>query len=172
MLTISNPLAAAQVQKYHHEEFANAKENYYTEGDHIVGQWHGQLAERWGLVGDVSDDHFARLSQGQHPTSGEQLVRHQTPREYTNARGELVKTVDHRAGWDATFSAPKSVSLTALVGGDERVTAAHRAAVGVALDEVEAFCSLLISARRNEYTWPLAVMRFKLLRMPAFAGCT
>ncbi len=38
--------------------------------------------------------------------------------------------MEHRAGWDATFSAPKSVSLTALVGGDERVREAHRQSVG------------------------------------------
>ena len=47
--------------------------------------------------------------------------------------------MEHRAGWDATFSAPKSVSLTALVGGDERVKEAHRASVGVALDEMERY---------------------------------
>jgi conjugative relaxase-like TrwC/TraI family protein len=54
-----------------------------------------------------------------------------------NERGEKVKTMEHRAGWDATFSAPKSVSLTALVGGDERVRTAHRESVDVALDELE-----------------------------------
>jgi conjugative relaxase-like TrwC/TraI family protein len=37
------------------------------------------------------------------------------------ADGTTVKPVEHRAGWDATFSAPKSVSLTALVGGDDRI---------------------------------------------------
>ncbi|PYU38526.1 MAG: hypothetical protein DMG54_29875 [Acidobacteria bacterium] len=42
-------------------------------------------------------------------------------------------------GWDATFSAPKSVSLTALVGGDERVREAHRESVGIALDELERY---------------------------------
>jgi conjugative relaxase-like TrwC/TraI family protein len=152
MLTISKPLAAAQVQTYHREEFANAKENYYTEGDRIVGQWHGKLAEEWGLKGDVADDHFKRLSEGQHPTTGEQLVRHQTPREYTNSRGDLVKSVDHRAGWDATFSAPKSVSVTALVGGDERVIEAHRAAVGVALDEVEKYVQARMGGNRPAIT--------------------
>src|SRR5262249_23138815 len=45
----------------------------------------------------------------------------------------------HRAGWDATFSAPKSVSLTALVGGDARVAAAHRASVSIALGELERY---------------------------------
>jgi conjugative relaxase-like TrwC/TraI family protein len=45
--------------------------------------------------------------------------------------------MEHRAGWDATLSAPKSVSLTALVGGDERVRDAHRESVQVALGELE-----------------------------------
>jgi conjugative relaxase-like TrwC/TraI family protein len=45
--------------------------------------------------------------------------------------------MEHRAGWDATFSAPKSVSLTALVGGDYRVREAHREAVRTALEHLE-----------------------------------
>jgi conjugative relaxase-like TrwC/TraI family protein len=47
--------------------------------------------------------------------------------------------MEHRAGWDATFSAPKSVSLTALVGGDERIREAHQQSVAVALDELERY---------------------------------
>jgi conjugative relaxase-like TrwC/TraI family protein len=139
MLTISKPLSAAQAHAYHQEEFSNAQENYYTEGDRIRGEWHGKLAEKWGLRGGVQEEQFRRLSDGQHPYSGEQLVRHQTGREYVNERGKTVKTMEHRAGWDATFSAPKSVSLTALVGGDERVQEAHRASVEVALDEMERY---------------------------------
>src|SRR2546427_1311481 len=139
MLTISKPLSASQAQAYHAEEFSNARENYYTRGDQIRGEWHGRLAEQWGLRGEVREEHFARLSEGQHPMTGEQLVRHQTAREYVNRRGEKVSPMEHRAGWDATFSAPKSVSLTALVGGDERVREAHRESVGVALDELERY---------------------------------
>jgi conjugative relaxase-like TrwC/TraI family protein len=139
MLTISNPLSASQAQTYHAEEFGNARENYYTQGDQIGGEWHGRLAEQWGLRGEVREEHFGRLSEGQHPMTGEQLVRHQTAREYVNRQGEKVTPMEHRAGWDATFSAPKSVSLTALVGGDERVREAHRESVGVALDELERY---------------------------------
>ncbi len=44
----------------------------------------------------------------------------------------------HVAGWDLTFSAPKSVSIVALdAEGDERLQDAHRQAVDVALDYVE-----------------------------------
>jgi conjugative relaxase-like TrwC/TraI family protein len=137
MLTISKPLSASQAQTYHKEEFANAQENYYSEGDRIRGEWHGKLAKEWGLNGEVREEYFGRLAHGQHPVTGEQLVRHQTAREYVSARGETVSTMEHRAGWDATFSAPKSVSLTALVGGDDHVRQVHRESVKVALDEME-----------------------------------
>lgn len=139
MVTISNPLSASQAQAYHAEEFGNARENYYTEEDRIRGEWHGRLAEQWGLRGTVNEEHFRRLSEGQHPLTGEQLVRHKAAREYVNEEGQKIRTMEHRAGWDATFSAPKSVSLTALVGGDERVRRAHQESVAVALDELEQY---------------------------------
>jgi conjugative relaxase-like TrwC/TraI family protein len=139
MITLSKPISSGQAQAYHKEEFANARENYYTEGDRVRGEWQGKLAERYGLRGEVGEQQFARLSEGQHPETGEQLVKHQTAREYVNANGDTVRSMEHRAGWDATFSAPKSVSLTALVGGDDRVRDAHRESVRVALDEMEKY---------------------------------
>ena len=148
MLTISKPLSAGQAQTYHKEEFANAEENYYSEGDRIRGEWHGRLAQEWGLHGEVQEEHFQRLANGQHPLTEEQLVRHQTAREYVNARGETVSTMEHRAAWDATFSAPKSVSLTALVGGDEAVRQAHRDSVKVALNEMEKFVQARMGGNR------------------------
>jgi hypothetical protein len=69
MLTISKPLSAAQAQAYHKEEFANAQENYYSEGDRICGEWHGRLAQQWGLRGEVNEEHFPRLANGQHPVT-------------------------------------------------------------------------------------------------------
>ena len=139
MLTISKPLSAAQIRTYHAEEFSNARQNYYTQGEEIRGQWHGHLARQWGLSGDVHEAHVHSLADGRHPITGAPLVAHQTARAYTDARGDRVTTIGHRAGWDGTFSAPKSVSLTALVGGDARVAEAHRASVRVALDETERY---------------------------------
>ena len=66
-------------------------------------------------------------------------MRHQASKTYEGKFGREVTTVEHRAGWDATFSAPKSVSLTALVGGDDRVREAHRESVRVALNELERY---------------------------------
>jgi conjugative relaxase-like TrwC/TraI family protein len=45
---------------------------------------------------------------------------------------------EHRPGWELMFSAPKSVSLVALAGGDERLIAAHDNAVKTALSWLEA----------------------------------
>jgi len=152
MLTISKPLSAGQAKAYHKEEFANAQGNYYTEGDQIRGEWHGKLAEQWGLQGSVQEQHFARLADGQHPITGEQLVRHQAAREYVNERGGTVTTMEHRAGWDATFSAPKSVSLTALVGGDDRLRQAHRESVKAALAELEQYVQARIGRNHPAQT--------------------
>ena len=139
MLTISKPLSASQAQTYHAKEFTSAEQNYWNQDDRTPGEWHGKLAEKFGLVGGVDEEHFARLADGQHPITGEQLVRHRFVQEYEGADGKAVAPVEHRAGWDATFSAPKSVSLTALVGGDDRVRDAHRRAVNTALDELERY---------------------------------
>jgi conjugative relaxase-like TrwC/TraI family protein len=144
MLTISKPLSAGQAAAYHKSEFTSAEQSYYTQSGQVRGEWQGRLAEQWGLTGEVSEDAFTRLAAGQHPETAEQLVKYQQPREYVNESGELVKTMGHRAGWDATFSAPKSVSLTALVGGDERVREAHREAVRAALDEMEHYVQVRI----------------------------
>jgi conjugative relaxase-like TrwC/TraI family protein len=137
MLTISKPLSAGQAQTYHQREFTAKEQNYWSQRGVIAGEWQGRLAAEFGLDGAVSAEDFAKLSQGQHPKTGEQLVRQRASYEYQDADGKTIKTMEHRAGWDATFSAPKSVSLTALVGGDERVRQAHRDSVRVALDQLE-----------------------------------
>jgi conjugative relaxase-like TrwC/TraI family protein len=139
MLTISKPLSAGQARSYHAREFVSQEQNYWSRDQQGHSEWQGKLAEQWGLEGAVGSEHFARLSEGQHPHSEEQLVRHQPARTYDGKFGREVTSVEHRAGWDATFSAPKSVSLTALVGGDDRVREAHRESVRVALGELERY---------------------------------
>src|SRR5947199_1277778 len=152
MLTISKPLSSSQAQAYHKQEFANAQDNYYTEGERVRGEWHGQLAAEWGLQGEVKEEHFQRLAKGEHPITGEALVKQRPAVHYVNGHGEKVKTMEHRAGWDATFSAPKSVSLTALVGGDERVRIAHRESVNIALNQLEQYVQARIGGNHGPET--------------------
>ncbi|MGH9770451.1 MAG: MobF family relaxase [Candidatus Acidiferrales bacterium] len=134
MLDISKPLTSGKVQSYYRSEYSAASNSYFTQGGTLRGEWHGQLSGVLNLSDEVTAEAFDRLSEGQHPATGEQLVRHR----------ETIKTrageeVGHRAGWDLTFNAPKTVSLTALVGEDERVREAHRQAVRTALDATEKY---------------------------------
>jgi conjugative relaxase-like TrwC/TraI family protein len=152
MLTISKPLSAGQAQTYHQKEFTAKEQNYWSQRGEIAGEWQGRLAEGFGLTGAVSAEDFAKLSQGQHPQTGEQLVRQRAAYEYQDADGKTIKTMEHRAGWDATFSAPKSVSLTALVGGDEGVREAHRESVRVALDQLEHYTQARIGGNHPPET--------------------
>lgn len=152
MLTISKPLSAGQAQNYHAKEFTSPDQSYWSRGQTVAGEWQGQLAEKYGLSGTVGAEQFALLSEGRHPVTGDPLIRHRRSHEYQTANGKTVKSVEHRAGWDATFSAPKSVSLTALVGGDERVRQAHREAVAAALTELERFTQARIGGNHPAET--------------------
>jgi len=152
MLRISKALSASQAQTYHAREFTSPEQSYWSRGQEVPGEWQGQLAERFGLSGSVGAEEFARLSEGQHPVTGDQLVQHRQAYEYQNADGKTIKSVEHRAGWDATFSAPKSISLTALVGGDERIREAHRQAVTTALTELERYTQARIGGNNPAET--------------------
>ena len=162
MLTISKPLNAGQAQTYHAKEFTSPDQNYWQKGDVNLGEWQGKMAESLGLSGPVDAEHFARLSQGQHPVTGKQLVKHKPSTEYATEDGKTVKPVEHRAGWDATFSAPKSVSLAALVGGDDRVRLAHREAVTAALTELERYTQARIGGNNAaEMTGKFVAAKFE-----------
>lgn len=152
MLTVSKALSSGQAQKYHKLEFTSKSQSYYQQGDEVKGEWQGKLAASLGLKGDVAPLEFARLADGIHPQTEEQMVRHRVAMEYKNPDGTTTKAVEHRAGWDATFSAPKSVSLTALVGGDDRVREAHRAAVSTALEELERYTQARIGGNNPAET--------------------
>src|ERR1700677_4459501 len=152
MLNLSKPMSAETAQRYHKTEFISGEQSYWSQGDVAAGQWQGRLAEQLGLNGAVSAEVFAKLSEGQHPGTGQQLIRHLRSHAYHNPKGRTVKTMEHRAGWDATFSAPKSVSLTALVGGDDRVREAHRQAVTTALTELERYTQARIGGNRAAET--------------------
>lgn len=139
MLTMSRPLSSQQALNYHKSEFTSARQNYYSDSERVIGEWQGRLAKQWGLAPAVEERQFARLAEGQHPVTGDQLVQHRKSFTYQSPNGGTVTSMEHRAGWDATFSAPKSVSLASLVGGDERVRVAHRESVVIALHELERY---------------------------------
>ena len=98
------------------------RDGYYARDDpeHLrASAWAGKGAEALGLRGPVEPGIFRDVLEGTVPDgSGRRLGRPQRD-----------GTVAHRPGRDLTFSAPKSVSLVALLGGDADVVAAHDEAV-------------------------------------------
>jgi len=108
--------------------------DYYDEHRKVQGEWLGRGAELLGLRGTVTREQFEAVREGLHPESGEFLrPRHSSDR--TNVDGSEQSKA--RSLYDLTFSAPKSVSVQALVGGDERLVAAHDKAVRETLAEAE-----------------------------------
>ena len=136
---MSRAISAGKALDYYRQEFTNSKDNYYSEAGEVKGRWSGGLADEWELKDEVLGEQYERLVAGQDPHTGEQLVQAVKARETVNEFGEEMITSEHRAGWDATISAPKSVSLAALVGDDERVRDAHRESVNEALKGFEEY---------------------------------
>src|SRR5437588_6727709 len=139
MMTMSKALSAGQAKNYYQKEYTSARENYYSEGGEVIGRWSGELAAEWNLTGEVQIEQYERLCAGKDPHTGEQLIRSVKSREAHNNHGEEIITTEHRAGWDATFSAPKAVSLAALVGNDERIRTVHRESVDESLKALEEY---------------------------------
>ena len=95
--------------------YFSAQDDYYSkEGQ---GVWMGRGAEKLGLHGEVDAVHFRALLEGRLP-DGRSIP----------ATFEASKAAK-RHGWDFTFSAPKSVSLQALIAGDQALIEAHNKAV-------------------------------------------
>ena len=107
--------------------------DYYTKGGEEPSEWGGKLAPELGLSGKVDPHMFEELLAGR--VAGQQLGRHRVGGE-----------IQHHPGWDFAVNAPKSVSIMALVAGDERIVAAHEQAVTTALDYLEEHAAL----RRRE----------------------
>ena len=100
--------------------------DYYAEGEKVTGQWFGKGAEKLGLAGEVRHEQFERLRVGLHPETGEKLRQRKSPAKDGSK--------DHaRNLYDFTFSAPKSISIMAILDGDERLMAAHDRAHGRAM---------------------------------------
>src|ERR1700733_1075435 len=98
MLRISKALSASQAQTYHAREFTSPDQSYWSHGREIPGEWQGRLSEQFGLSGAVGAEEFARLSEGQHPLTGDLLVQHREAHQYVNSDGKSIKSVEHRAG--------------------------------------------------------------------------
>lgn len=80
MFKISKPISQQTIVDYHREQYsAGSEANYYSENGKVVGSFHGKLADEFGLLDKAAtEERISRLAAGQHPETGEQLVKHRT----------------------------------------------------------------------------------------------
>ena len=127
MMSVAPVASAGEAAGY----YSNS-DNYYFLGS-LQSLWMGEGAKELGLEGNVRGDDLTAVLEGRLP-DGSRLGK--------EVNGQHV----HRPGHDLTFSAPKSVSILALIGNDKEMVEAHNHAVRVAAGYVEK----LISARNTK----------------------
>jgi len=115
-----------------------AANDYYNENEHVTGRWTGEAAKTLGLHDqpiNAKDRTFEALRKNLHPLTGEKL----TP----NRDEKSVRFFDFQV-------APhKSVSVMAVVMGDNRLYEAHDRAAAVAFAELERFAGFRSGKSRD-----------------------
>jgi len=105
-----------------------SQDNYYFSGE-LSTAWHGKGAEKLGLSGEVNQAVLEAFVDG-HLPNGEVLG-------IKTSSGETK----HRGGYDLTFTAPKSMSYLALVGGEKELIELQKRAVAKALSVAESMAA-------------------------------
>jgi conjugative relaxase-like TrwC/TraI family protein len=118
---------------------ASATASYYTKyltqaDGEIPGVWAGDQAVRFGLSGAVEAEHLQRLLSGCDPTTGTPLGQSLVDR--VRSDGRVVRAV---SGFDATVSAPKSLSAWWALTGDQGLLDAHDVAVRAVIETLQRY---------------------------------
>jgi conjugative relaxase-like TrwC/TraI family protein len=136
--------------QYAAAHYFSSADDYYAKEN--PGEWQGEGARHLGLMGPIEQAQLSRLLDGQLP-NGERI---QTTFDPVDSK--------KRMGLDLTFSAPKSVSMQALVAGDREVTAAHDRAVTRALEQVEQLAEARKKVKGKSYrerTGNMTIAKFR-----------
>ncbi len=96
--------------------------DYYSEGEKVKGEWWGKGADRLDLKGQIGETEFEALRTNRNPSTGDKLT---------------ARDGKKNAFHDITISAPKSVSILAVVGQDDRVREAFKKAVSSTCEALE-----------------------------------
>ncbi len=163
-----------------------AANDYYAKGEKVTGQWVGKASESLGLSGAVTPADFEALRINRHPGTSERLTprtkdtrqptlmeaarafrekngRSGSAQEVANFRLEMKPVSNRVAFLDFQCSAPKSVSIMAVLAEDPRLRDAHTKASRLALGELEQFASRQNNSpveRRSEITGNICAAAF------------
>ncbi len=149
MISVGQISSAGGAATYYTEEQSRLE---YYQGEAAPSEWKGIGAKIAGIEGEeVTRENLEAMLLGRVKEVGEhgQIVERELGRiRVDQATGE--KTLEHRAGWDFTFSAPKSVSIEAEVFGREDVLKAHQEAVEKAMGYLERHAQARIGGQTVE----------------------
>lgn len=121
LLRVVTSTSVARAKSYYTKGFS--REDYYTEGQEIIGRWRGEMAIRLGLKGFVDREAFMALCDNLHPVTGEPLT--------------VWTKLTRGVGYDFNFAVTKSVSLLQAITGDQRIVEAFRESMRETMDDIE-----------------------------------
>ena len=110
--------------------------DYYHSDNEQPGVWVGSGAKKLGLNGEVNPEQMENLWKGYSPDGDKKLVQ--------NAGDK-----NRRAGWDITFSAPKSVSVAWGVADEELKAKWEQAQQRAVLDAIQYLEDTAANTRRG-----------------------
>jgi conjugative relaxase-like TrwC/TraI family protein len=114
-----------------------AKQDYLSQGGAVTMTWVGKGAERLHLPETVIENDFVQLCRGYDPTTGKRLMVRD-------------KGIQRRVCYFGQISPPKDVSVTYLVGGDERIEKWWQESVKETLAEIEAVTATRVRRGRAD----------------------
>jgi conjugative relaxase-like TrwC/TraI family protein len=114
-------IASRNAKEYFAESLK--REDYYSEGQEVSGDWQGIGAQKLGLSGAVTTAAFESLCDNEKPGTKERLTQ----------RNKSNRTV----GYDFNFHCPKSVSVAYEFTKDERILGAFKISVNQTMREIE-----------------------------------
>lgn len=152
MITIKAQSSPRNATRYFAEHLSH--DDYYSEKEQTKGKWFGRGCEQLGVQNEssVEKQQFVALCKGLRPDTSERLTQRQK--------------ADRRCLYDLTISAPKSVSIMALVADDRRLIVAHEKAVAATLEAAERLACVRIrkgaavDTRQNRATGNIIAARF------------
>jgi len=137
MISIKTQTNLGSAKSYFREHLNSG--DYYQSGGQTPGRWHGLGAGVLGLSEKVAEADFLNLCHGLKPDGSKLTKRMNTMRE-----GDVA---NRRVFFDFTICPPKSISIAALVAGDDRIKQAHANAVAITARELETFACTRVRSK-------------------------
>ena len=121
MLRINTIHNTEQAIKYYAKHLAS--DDYYAKDQVLIPEWEGNLAKELGLSGSVTMQDYINLMNNINPETGETLTQ--------------VNFKNRRAGYDFTFSVPKSMSVEYALNDNQEMLEIFNLAVKKTMLEIE-----------------------------------